>query len=82
MASLVFLEHHGGEIQKGALGVLAKAVSLADLGVDPGDVGESGSRTSVRAVVPPPAKSDQVKLEDDGSGAEKIVDYLAEKRLI
>ena len=31
---------------------------------------------------PPPAKSDQVKIEDDGSGAEKIVDYLAEKRLI
>ena len=28
VATLVFLEHHGGEIQKGALGVLAKAVSL------------------------------------------------------
>src|SRR6185503_4424390 len=70
---------------KGIMGAKSKpqeVVSLADLGVDPGDVGESGSRTSVRAVAPPPAKSDQVKLEDDGSGAEKIVDYLAEKRLI
>jgi len=57
-------------------------VSLADLAVDPGDVGESGSRTTVLAVAPPPAKSDQVKIEDDGSGAKKIVDYLAEKRLI
>jgi len=28
MATLVFLEHHDGEIQKGALGVLAKAVTL------------------------------------------------------
>jgi electron transfer flavoprotein alpha subunit len=28
MPTLVFLEHHGGEIQKGALGVLAKAASL------------------------------------------------------
>ncbi len=28
MSMLVFLEHHGGEIQKGALGVLAKAVQL------------------------------------------------------
>ena len=28
MITLVFLEHHGGEIQKGALGVLAKAASL------------------------------------------------------
>ncbi len=30
MPTLVFLEHHGGEIQKGALGVLAKAASLGD----------------------------------------------------
>jgi electron transfer flavoprotein alpha subunit len=30
MATLVFLEHHGNEIQKGSLGVLAKAASLAD----------------------------------------------------
>jgi electron transfer flavoprotein alpha subunit len=28
MSTLVFLEHHGGEIQKGSLGVLAKASSL------------------------------------------------------
>jgi electron transfer flavoprotein alpha subunit len=28
--ALVFLEHHGGELQKGALGVLAKAASLGD----------------------------------------------------
>ena len=70
---------------KGIMGAKSKpqeVVSLAELGVDPGDVGESGSRTTVRAVAPPPAKSDQVRIEDDGSGAEKIVDYLAEKRLI
>jgi len=30
MATLVFLEHHGDEIQKGALGVLTKAASLGD----------------------------------------------------
>jgi electron transfer flavoprotein alpha subunit len=30
MSSLVFLEHHGGELQKGSLGVLAKAASLGD----------------------------------------------------
>ena len=30
MPTLVFLEHHGGELQKGALGVLAKAASLGD----------------------------------------------------
>src|SRR5256885_10934476 len=30
MPTLVFLEHHGLELQKGALGVLTKAVSLGD----------------------------------------------------
>jgi electron transfer flavoprotein alpha subunit len=30
MPALVFLEHHEGELQKGPLGVLAKAVSLGD----------------------------------------------------
>ena len=30
MSILVFLEHHDGELQKGSLGVLAKAASLGD----------------------------------------------------
>ncbi len=30
MSILVFVEHHGGELQKGSLGVLAKAASLGD----------------------------------------------------
>ncbi len=31
MATLVFVEHHGGELQKGSLGVLSKAASLGDV---------------------------------------------------
>jgi electron transfer flavoprotein alpha subunit len=30
MSILVFLEHHGSELQKGALGVLGKAATLGD----------------------------------------------------
>src|SRR4029079_18998298 len=30
MSTLVFLEHHGGELLKGSLGVLAKAATLGD----------------------------------------------------
>ena len=70
---------------KGIMGAKSKpqeTVSLADLGVDPSTAGEAGSRTTVRALAPPPGKSDQVKIEDDGSAAEKIVEYLVEKRLI
>jgi electron transfer flavoprotein beta subunit len=70
---------------KGIMGAKSKpqeVVSLADVGVEPDRVGSAGSRTIVRSVAPPPAKSGQVRIEDDGSAAEKIVEYLAEKRLV
>jgi electron transfer flavoprotein beta subunit len=70
---------------KGIMGAKSKpqdVVSVADIGVEAERVGEAGSRTTVRAVAPPPAKSDQVRIEDDGTAAEKIVEYLAEKKLI
>jgi electron transfer flavoprotein beta subunit len=38
--------------------------------------------TDVLALNPPPARGESVKLEDDGSAAEKIVEFLAEKRLV
>ena len=69
---------------KGIMGAKSKpqeTLSLADVGVEADRVGEAGSRTACVAS-PPPPKSGQVKIEDDGSAAEKIVDYLAEKRLI
>jgi electron transfer flavoprotein beta subunit len=70
---------------KGIMGAKSKpqeTVSLGELGVESVHVGEPGSRTTVRSSAPPPPKSDQVKIEDDGNAAEKIVEYLAEKRLV
>jgi electron transfer flavoprotein beta subunit len=70
---------------KGIMGAKSKPqeiITLAEVGVDASRVGQSGSRTVVLATAPPPPKSGQVKLEDDGTAAEKIVEYLAEKRLI
>ncbi len=70
---------------KGIMGAKSKpqeTLSLADVGVTAEEAGEAGSGTTVLALVPPPAKSDQVKIEDDGSAADKIVAYLTEKRLI
>ena len=153
MTTLVFLEHHDGELQKGSLCVLAKAaslggdvagvvlgagaaeaaaqagagkvyacddpalapplpsvvavsdaineprypslkgimgakkkpqdsLSLSDLGVDAGQAGEAGSRTSVLALKDPPPRGDQRRIDGDGDAPEQIVDFLAEKRLI
>jgi electron transfer flavoprotein beta subunit len=38
--------------------------------------------TTVLALNPPPSRGDAVKIDDDGSAAEKIVEFLAEKRLL
>jgi electron transfer flavoprotein beta subunit len=70
---------------KGIMGAKKKpqeSVSASDLGVDAAQLGEAGSKTEVLALGEPPARGDTVKIEDDGSGAQKIVDFLAEKRLL
>ena len=70
---------------KGIMGAKKKpqeSLSASDLGVDAAQLGEAGSKTEVLALGDPPARADTVKVEDDGSGAQKIVDFLAEKRLL
>lgn len=70
---------------KGIMGAKKKpqdVVSLADLGVDAARAGVEGSRTEVLALSDPPPRGETRKIEDDGSGAEQIVAFLAEKRLL
>ena len=70
---------------KGIMGAKKKPqeiASLADVGVESERAGEPGSRTQVLALGDPPPRGDTRTIEDDGSGAEKIVEFLAEKRLL
>jgi electron transfer flavoprotein beta subunit len=70
---------------KGIMGAKSKpqeTLSLADLGLEPDNAGEAGSRTTVLALAEPPARSDALKVEDDGSAAEKIVEFLVERKLV
>jgi electron transfer flavoprotein beta subunit len=70
---------------KGIMGAKSKpaeTLSLADLGIDPKAAGEAGSQTTVLALSPPPPRGDQLRIEDNGSAAEKIVAYLAERKLL
>jgi electron transfer flavoprotein beta subunit len=70
---------------RGIMGAKSKpqeTLSLADLGVDADGAGEAGSRTTVLELGPPPSRGDSVKIEDDGSAAQKILDYLVERRLL
>ena len=59
-----------------------ETLSLADLGLGADAAGEAGSATEVLALGPPPPRGESRKIEDDGSAAQQIVDFLAEKKLL
>ena len=70
---------------KGIMGAKKKpqdVLSLADLGLDAGGVGEQGSPTEVLALSDPPPRGDSLRIEDDGNAAQRIVDFLAERKLV
>jgi electron transfer flavoprotein beta subunit len=71
---------------KGIMGAKKKpqeTVSLSDLGIDAGEAGEQGSRTTVEALGEPPPRAEAKRIEDEGGGsAEQIVAYLQEQKLI
>ena len=70
---------------KGIMGAKSKpqeTVSAADLGLDAAAVGEAGSQTEVLDLASPPPRGESRKIEDDGSGAQQIVDFLAERKLV
>ena len=59
--------------------------TLADVGVDAGDVGLSGSWTQVLDVSPRPPRQAGRKVDDDGSGsvgAAALAEFLAERKFI
>jgi electron transfer flavoprotein beta subunit len=48
-----------------------------------GDVGgAAGAATTVVELSPPPPRGESQKIDDDGSGAEKILAFLAERKLL
>ena len=70
---------------KGIMGAKKKpqdVLSLADAGVEADRAGQAGSRTTVKALSAPPSRGDNQKIEDDGSGAQKIMDFLLERKLV
>jgi electron transfer flavoprotein beta subunit len=70
---------------KGMMGAKKKpleTVTAADLGLDPATVGLTGSQTEVLATGAPPSRSGAVTIEDDGTAAKTIFDYLVERDLV
>ena len=71
---------------KGIMGAKKKpqeTLDASELGIDMSQLGEAGSRTEVLALNNPPPRGETVKIEDEGgNSAEKVVEFLAEKRLV
>ncbi len=57
-------------------------LAAAELGLDPDRIGRTGSRTEVRALSAPPARGEGVRIEDAGDAAERILQFLVERRLV
>jgi electron transfer flavoprotein beta subunit len=71
---------------KGIMAAKKKPVeswSLADLGVDAGQVGLSAAWTEVESTeARPPRTAGQIVTDEDGSGATALVEFLASKKFI
>ncbi|MGH3076766.1 MAG: electron transfer flavoprotein subunit beta/FixA family protein [Gaiellaceae bacterium] len=59
-----------------------ETLTAADLGLEADAVGQAGSKTTVLELGAPPSRGDTVKIEDDGSAPQKILDYVVERRLL
>ena len=70
---------------KGILGAKKKPLevsSAAALGLDLSKIGLSGAKTKVLAGRVAPPRAAGVKIEDDGTSAQKIADFLAAEKLL
>jgi electron transfer flavoprotein beta subunit len=58
--------------------------SIGDVGVEPGQVGEQGSKTLVLEINPPPQKEPGEIIEDEDTNetVEKVVAWLEERKLL
>jgi electron transfer flavoprotein beta subunit len=59
-----------------------ETLSLSELGLAAETAGEAGSKTTVRALAPPPARGETLRISGEGEAAEKIVEFLVERRLL
>jgi electron transfer flavoprotein beta subunit len=57
-------------------------LTASDLGLAGDAVGAAGSQTVVLGTAAPPARAGAVTIEDDGSAAQAVFDYLAEHGLV
>jgi len=70
---------------KGIMAAKKKPVTkltLADAGIDAGEIGLANALTSVTEASPKPPKSGGEKIEDEGDGGDKVAAYLVAQKII
>jgi len=70
---------------KGIMGAKKKpqdVKSLADVGVAASDTGAAGAKTKVVGIETPPPRAAGVRVKDEGDGAQKILDFLVEQKIL
>jgi electron transfer flavoprotein beta subunit len=70
---------------KGMMGAKRKpleTLKVIDLGLDTGDAGDAGSKTQVLGLAAPVARANSATVDDDGTAAQAIFDFLLEKQLV
>ena len=59
-----------------------QTLSLADLGIDAGEVGFAGASTAVVEATKRPARSGGTRVNDEGEGGVKLVEFLASEKFV
>jgi electron transfer flavoprotein beta subunit len=59
-----------------------QTLALADLGVDPGEVGFAGASTAVVEAAKRPPRTGGTRVADEGEGGAKLVEYLASEKFV
>lgn len=70
---------------KGIMGAKKKpqdVKSLADINVAASDTGAAGAKTRVVGIETPPPRAAGVTIKDEGDGAQKILDFLMEQKIL
>ena len=57
-------------------------VTVADLGLDAGQVGWAGARQEIASIEAAPAREAGEKVVDEGEGFQKVIEYLENLKVI
>jgi electron transfer flavoprotein beta subunit len=59
-----------------------QTITLADAGIDPGQVGLANALATVTEAAPKPPKTAGERIEDEGDGGDKVAAFLASQKII